>query len=380
MAKYDIEFFEYFTQAQLEALNSRESQIVELRYGLNGGNPLTLAAIGEVFGVSRERIRQLLEKAYRKIIIKGQKQIEANHIDDACGELLLYVRSIIRPEELDSVNRLIEFSQGNLDSLSLKTHALPLLSYLAYSNKSDRKQNLERAKKILHELASKQRKLILEQNAIAKFSELLTYVIYPKQMKTISPNNFKRFKRQRNVSSDSEGIYGSFYSSKLNRQVQYESGLEQKFLLFLENSKNVAFYQEQPCKIFYEINGNSAYYYPDILFVLEDGRAIVVEIKPIFKMALQSNLTKWSALKAYCQKQGWGLLVTDGQYSIQQIQRHQIKPDFANCVLSRLRRKSLNWTEYKKIKEQFNPNRNDFVALVLNNRLVWRLSPFYLSF
>lgn len=57
MAKFDIEFFEYFTQTQLEALNSRESSIVELRYGLNGGNALTLAAISKVFGVSRERIR-----------------------------------------------------------------------------------------------------------------------------------------------------------------------------------------------------------------------------------------------------------------------------------------------------------------------------------
>ncbi|MEM8718115.1 MAG: hypothetical protein AAGE84_02245 [Cyanobacteria bacterium P01_G01_bin.39] len=97
-------------------------------------------------------------------------------------------------------------------------------------------------------------------------------------------------------------------------------------------------------------------------------------------MALKENLIKWSALKAYCQQQGWGLLVTDSRYSIQQVQRHQIKQDFADFVLNRLHQKSLNWAEYKKIKERFNPSGSDFVALVLKNRLVWQLSPFYLSF
>lgn len=373
MAKFDITFFEYLSQAQLESLNSRESQIVELRYGLNGGDALTLAAIGKVFGVSRERIRQLLDKAHKKILFKGQKQIKANNINDACAELLLYVRSMISPQEPHSVKRLIEFSRSNLSSLPLETHALPLLGYLTYSNKNDRKKNLEQAKKVIQDLASEQKKL-------AQFSELLSYVIYPKQIKQIEQNNFKVFSRQRNVSLDGEGISGSFYSSKLNRQVQYESRLEKDFLLSLENIENVIFYQEQPIKIFYEIDGNGSYYYPDFLFALEDGKAIIAEIKPIFQMALKENLTKWSALKAYCQQQGWGLLVTDGQSSIQQIQQHQIKQDFADFVLGRLRQRSLSWSEYKKIKERFNPSRNDFVALVLKNRLVWQLSPFYLSF
>ncbi|MEB3339396.1 sigma-70 family RNA polymerase sigma factor [Okeania sp.] len=66
-----MEFFEYFAQAQLEALKDREKQIIELRYGLTGDKPMTLASIGEVFGISRERIRQILDKAHRKIRSKG---------------------------------------------------------------------------------------------------------------------------------------------------------------------------------------------------------------------------------------------------------------------------------------------------------------------
>ena len=80
------------------------------------------------------------------------------------------------------------------------------------------------------------------------------------------------------------------------------------------------------------------------------------------------------------QSDGLGLLVTDGKYSIQQIQRHEVKPDFADSVLAKLRQGNIGWTEYKKIKEQFNPSRDDFVALVLKHKLVWKLSPFFLGF
>ena len=89
MIKQDLNFFEYFAQAQLEVLTDRERQIVELRYGLTGSKPLTLASISEVFNISRERIRQLLNRAFRKIRSKGQRQIKANAIDASCAELII---------------------------------------------------------------------------------------------------------------------------------------------------------------------------------------------------------------------------------------------------------------------------------------------------
>jgi hypothetical protein len=209
---------------------------------------------------------------------------------------------------------------------------------------------------------------------------LLSYVIYPGQIKFLEEGDFKLFSRQRQISFHGKGIYGSFYSSKLSKLIQYESGLEMNFLIYLENIDEVIFYQEQPAKIFYEFDGNSSFYYPDCLFVLKNGRAIITEIKPVFKMALRENLAKWSALKAYCNEHGLGLLITDGKYTIQQIQRHKVKPDFADFILEKLREGNMNWVEYKKIKEQFNPSRDDFIALILKNRLIWKLSPFFLSF
>lgn len=45
----------------LQGLPERERQILELRYGLRDGKPRTLKEIGEMLGISRERVRQIAE-------------------------------------------------------------------------------------------------------------------------------------------------------------------------------------------------------------------------------------------------------------------------------------------------------------------------------
>jgi RNA polymerase primary sigma factor len=51
----------------LSQLNEREQQILKLRFGLEGSEPLTLAEIGRLINVSRERVRQLEAKAIMKL-------------------------------------------------------------------------------------------------------------------------------------------------------------------------------------------------------------------------------------------------------------------------------------------------------------------------
>ena len=51
----------------LSQLNERERRIIELRFGLAGQEPLTLAEIGRKINVSRERVRQLEAKAILKL-------------------------------------------------------------------------------------------------------------------------------------------------------------------------------------------------------------------------------------------------------------------------------------------------------------------------
>jgi RNA polymerase primary sigma factor len=51
----------------LDALPERERQVIELRYGLSGLEPLTLEEVGRTFGVTRERVRQIENNTLKKL-------------------------------------------------------------------------------------------------------------------------------------------------------------------------------------------------------------------------------------------------------------------------------------------------------------------------
>jgi RNA polymerase primary sigma factor len=54
-------------ERSLSTLTAREGDVVRLYYGLNGKHPLTLEEIGERFDLTRERVRQIKEKAIRRL-------------------------------------------------------------------------------------------------------------------------------------------------------------------------------------------------------------------------------------------------------------------------------------------------------------------------
>lgn len=51
----------------LKTLSPREADVIRLYFGLNGQHPLTLEEIGEKFDLTRERVRQIKEKAIRRL-------------------------------------------------------------------------------------------------------------------------------------------------------------------------------------------------------------------------------------------------------------------------------------------------------------------------
>jgi RNA polymerase primary sigma factor len=51
----------------IKTLSQKEADIVKMFYGLGGYTPMTLDEIGEKFNLTRERVRQIKEKAVRKL-------------------------------------------------------------------------------------------------------------------------------------------------------------------------------------------------------------------------------------------------------------------------------------------------------------------------
>ncbi len=54
-------------ERSLNTLTPREADVIRLYFGLNGNHPMTLEEIGETFDLTRERVRQIKEKAIRRM-------------------------------------------------------------------------------------------------------------------------------------------------------------------------------------------------------------------------------------------------------------------------------------------------------------------------
>jgi RNA polymerase primary sigma factor len=65
----------------LQTLSEREAGVVRLRFGLSDGQPRTLDEIGQVYGVTRERIRQIESKTMSKLRHPSRSQVLRDYLD-----------------------------------------------------------------------------------------------------------------------------------------------------------------------------------------------------------------------------------------------------------------------------------------------------------
>ena len=82
MLKNDIE-------SVLHTLNPRERDVMRLRYGLADGKPKTLEEVGLLFQVTRERIRQIENKALRKLKQPSRNKLLREYVGKAPESELL---------------------------------------------------------------------------------------------------------------------------------------------------------------------------------------------------------------------------------------------------------------------------------------------------
>ena len=69
----------------IDLLEPRESEIIRLRFGLDGNHPLTLEEVGEKFDITRERVRQIQMIALhkmRKAMTENERQRSEKEIHE----------------------------------------------------------------------------------------------------------------------------------------------------------------------------------------------------------------------------------------------------------------------------------------------------------
>jgi len=69
-------------ERSLSVLSERECEVVKLFFGIGIGHGLTLEEIGDKFGITRERVRQIKEKALRRLRQKSRSHILKSYLGD----------------------------------------------------------------------------------------------------------------------------------------------------------------------------------------------------------------------------------------------------------------------------------------------------------
>lgn len=361
------EFQESFVLAIEEIpVEQRNKDIVMLRYGLTDGDNYLLQDIGNMYNISRERVRQIIEKIIDKIRIFSKK--ESNPF---CFIFVKQINDFIGKE--DAI-----YNVGLL-ALKLENRLLVhLFCRLLFPKKIFRKieaDSLSEFHTLKNEMIEKETH---NRKQINSFKKVFKDVIWQNKRTLIDFDKFKEISAKRNVNEFGSGISGSFHSGKNNRTIEYESNLEYLFCLGLEDIDEVRGYIHQPIKIKYTVNNNNFAYFPDFLVLLNDGSAVLVEIKPRNKFALDSNLIKFKVLQRYCELKGLGYLILEKNTSISSYLSYKVDERKEKKFLNYLNQGDLNWSSYKEIRLELDIVNKEFIVMILNNNLKWTL-PFRLS-
>ena len=80
-ASVDLTLLQAELRSVLATLSDREAGVIRLRFGLTDGRPRTLDEIGQVYGVTRERIRQIETKTMTKLRHPARSQVLRSYVE-----------------------------------------------------------------------------------------------------------------------------------------------------------------------------------------------------------------------------------------------------------------------------------------------------------
>lgn len=283
-------------ESVIAGLKERSADVVRRRLGQSPEGAETLQEIGDSYEVTRERIRQIEKTAIGRIGSAAKKRPPrgtptATH--DVTARLAFAFRSLRRTERGRYLRA--TFPDANVEVLS---------RILASCGPAPRNEIVRWVEEFEEFRSAEGRRERREAWARGRWDRFSSGAIWPAEL---SGDGWFPRAPCRAVGPDG----GQLRSEKLGRNVEYESGLEERLLTLIERAPEVAEYCEQPFRIDYPWFGGQRVYVPDIAVRLTDGRALLIEAKPRTAWADAVNLAKWNAASRWCEQRGWGFLVAD---------------------------------------------------------------------
>lgn len=187
-----------------------------------------------------------------------------------------------------------------------------------------------------------------------------------------APVSSTPLKRVREPIKNYCGLFrGKFPSRKTGRMVHWESLLERDAALLFEFSPGVISFREQPCKIFYNLDGRIRRYTPDFEITLTNGEILIVEVKPAVRLQRSEEKHRFSRITQYFSERGYRFILLTDEMIRQPILLRNLR------ILCRYRRENFSEFERRCWLERLNSFSNfafaDLVTLIGKEDEVWRL-------
>ncbi|BAJ73199.1 DNA-directed RNA polymerase, sigma subunit (sigma70/sigma32) [Microbacterium testaceum StLB037] len=355
----------------------REQKILRMRVGFEGA-PRTLAEIAREFDLSRERIRQIESRA-RNILVHQART------PGSPGSVLASLLHLPSADLVDEAfaGRIATIAMSEFEAPSRVTIPLllsaagvtsPIARQLAVLARAteDRFQELERERRRV-EAAERRLAAVVQRadSAVARWNEHASWPV------TLNPPPVRGTLRALRLGGSGEAA-GSFHFDKLRREVFYESSLELTALSFLENSTDIAWYQEQPLAIPYTWRGRPHVYYPDVLAATRTGQCLIIEVKPLVNMPIALNLAKAAAARVYAHRHGWGWVTVDGALTSRDLDTYVIPTHKVRAINARLETHGhLDWGDILELRVKHQVRSRDIAAFVAQTGARLTLESYY---
>jgi hypothetical protein len=300
----------------------RRSHIALQVLGLDSdGKPPTMAAVARTMGLSRERVRQLRNSAFRRIATNVVRRID---ITTKLHDLLSEISAGDWRDPANAAAWVVKLATDNFAAAELFTYIFCRAGGSTVPTKDLRQQCAAAAQTACTEpdrRGSWRFDRWADARAKAIFRTITRFASPPADL-----IGAKRTPQKPERNRD-------FNSSRLGRTILCESGTEARVYRWLERSEEVQWYQEQPASVSYELEGVVRDYYPDVAVLDKDGRAVVVEVKPIYGMYRYKTLAKAVAALNHYGTRGIGYLLVDASgRTLDDIASHAFPNDVAERI------------------------------------------------